>query len=179
MENASKQSVLSQILKQVRELIVAAGIALFALFFNSFVAQAVSIDQGPSMQPNLFRGDRVIIEKLSRNFRTPRRGDIVVALLPNEPISLIKRVIALPGERVQVRAGHVLIDNKPITEPWVVYWGGPDYPVTIIPANEIFILGDNRAQSRDSRMFGPVPLHEIEGSVLFVYWPLGHAGLAP
>jgi signal peptidase I len=78
-----------------------------------------------------------------------------------------------------VRAGHVLIDNKPIAEPWVVYWGGPDYPVSIIPANEIFILGDNRAESRDSRMFGPVPLDEIEGSVLFIYWPLGHAGLAP
>ena len=180
MENSSPERTWRRGLRLARELVIALGIACLAsLVLNTFVAHAVTIDQGPSMQPNLYRGDRVFIEKVSLNFHAPQRGDIIVVNLPGEPISLIKRVLALPGERVEVRRGHVWINAAQLAEPWVMYFGGPDYPATSVPRDHVFILGDNRAESRDSRMFGPVPLSEIEGRVLFIYWPPGHVGLAP
>ena len=180
MENSSPKRTWRRALRLARELVIALGLAfLGSLVLNTFVAHAVSIDQGPSMQPNLYRGDRVMIEKISLNFRVPQRGDIIVISRPGEPISLIKRVLALPGERVEVRRGHVWINAAPLAEPWVMYFGGPDYPVTLVPPDHIFILGDNRPESRDSRMFGPVPLSEIEGRVFFVYWPPERLGMAP
>jgi signal peptidase I len=180
MENSSPERTWRRALRLAHELVLALGLACLAsLFLNTFVAHAVSIDRGPSMQPNLHRGDRVFIEKVSLNFGAPHRGDIVVVNLPGEPISLIKRVLALPGERVEVRRGHVWINAAPLAEPWVMYFGGPDYPATSVPRGHVFILGDNRAESRDSRMFGPVPLSEIEGRVLFIYWPLGRIGMTP
>ena len=180
MEDSSRKRTWRGALRQMRGLVIALGLAgLASLFLNTFVAHAVSIDQGPSMQPNLYRGDRVFIEKVSLNFRTPQRGDIIVVNRPGEPISLIKRVLALPGERVEVRRGHVWINAAQLAEPWVMYFGGPDYPVTSVPRDHVFILGDNRAESRDSRMFGPVPLSEIEGRVLFIYWPPERVGMTP
>jgi signal peptidase I len=180
MENSSPERAWRRALRLARELVIALGLAFMgSLVLNTFVAHAVSIDQGPSMQPNLYRDDHVMIEKISLNFRTPQRGDIIVVSRPGEPISLIKRVLALPGERVEVRRGHVLINGSPLAEPWVTYFGGPDYPATSVPRDHVFILGDNRAESRDSRMIGPVPLSEIEGRVLFIYWPPEHVGLAP
>ncbi|MEW5717862.1 MAG: signal peptidase I [Chloroflexota bacterium] len=180
MQNSFSEHPGRFILRQARELVIALGLAFVAsLFLDTFVAHAVSIDQGPSMQPNLYRGDRVLIEKISLTFRAPQRGDIVVANRPGEPISVIKRVVAVRGERVAVRGGHVWINDAPLAEPWVTYFGGPDYPALIVPPDHVFIVGDNRAESRDSRTFGPVRLDEIEGRVLFIYWPPGHIGLAP
>ena len=180
MENFPLERTWYRALRLARELVIALAIACLAsLFLNTFVAHAVSIDQGPSMQPNLYRGDRVFIEKVSLNFGAPQRGEIVVVKGQAEPISLIKRVLALPGERIQVRAGHVLINGAQLAEPWVTYFGGPDYPATSVPRDHVFVLGDNRPESRDSRMFGPVPVSEIEGRVLFIYWPPERVGMAP
>ena len=180
MENSSPEHPWHRAVRLAGELFIALGLACLAtLFLNTFVAHAVSIDQGPSMQPNLYRGDRVMIEKISLNFGAPRRGDIVVVSRPSEPISLIKRVLALPGERIEVRRGHTLIDGVQLAEPWVAYFGGPDFPATLVPRDHVFILGDNRAESRDSRMIGPVRLSEIKGRVLFIYWPPEHVGMAP
>ncbi len=180
MQNSFPAHPRQFIIRQARDLVIALGLAFLAsLFLNTFVAHAVSIDQGPSMQPNLYRGDRVLIEKISLIFRAPQRGDIVVANRPGEPISLIKRVVALPGERVAVRGGHVWINDAPLAEPWVMYLGGPDYPATVVPPDHVFILGDNRAESRDSRTFGPVRFDEIAGRVFFIYWSPEHIGLVP
>jgi signal peptidase I len=152
---------------------------LIALFINVYVAQAVGIETGPSMQPNLYQGYRVVIEKVSYRFHLPRRGDIVVADRPGEEVSLIKRVIGLPGETIEVRDGHVMIDGQPIEEPWVADFGGPDYGPKEVPEGYVFILGDNRPVSRDSRSIGPVPLSTIEGRAWLVYWPLEEIRLMP
>lgn len=145
---------------------------LIALFINVYVAQAVEIEAGPSMQPNLYQSYRVMIEKVSYRFHPPDRGDIVVVDRPGEEVSLIKRVMGLPGETIEVRGGHVMIDGQSIEEPWVTYLGGPDYGPAEVPEGHVFILGDNRRVSRDSRAIGPVALSSIEGRVWLVYWPL-------
>jgi signal peptidase I len=144
---------------------------LVTLVVNTFVARAWVVD-GPSMQPNLYYGQRVMIEKVTyRFFHGPRRGDVVVVDVPGSPEPLIKRVVALAGETVEIHGGQVYTDGEPIEEPWVEYTATQDFPPTTVPPLHVFIIGDNRPNSRDSRAFGPVPVDQIEGRALFIYWP--------
>jgi signal peptidase I len=144
---------------------------LIALFVNIFVVQAMVV-QGPSMQPNLHYNQRVIVEKLTYRFiHGPRRGDVVVVEVADEEEPLIKRVVALSGETVEVRSGQVFVDGELLDEPWVVNQGGPYYAATLVPPLHVFILGDNRGSSRDSRAFGPVSVDRIVGRAWLVYWP--------
>ena len=149
---------------------------LITLAVNTFVARAWIVD-GPSMQPNLHYGERVMIEKITyRLFHGPRRGDIVVVDMPDSPEPLIKRVVALAGETIEIRGGQVYIDGEPVEEPWVEYTATQDFPPTTVPPMHVFIIGDNRPNSRDSRAFGPVHLDQVEGRALFIYWPPEHIG---
>ena len=145
---------------------------LIALVLRVEVAKAVEIEAGPSMQPNMYQGYRFMVEKVSYQLHLPRRGDIVVVDRPTGEVDLVKRVMGLPGETVEVRGGHVLINGQPVAEPWVRYFGGPDYGPELIPDGYIFIVGDNRQNSRDSRSIGPVALDTVDGRVWLVYWPL-------
>jgi signal peptidase I len=151
---------------------------VISLLINVYVAGATIVD-GPSMQPNLYTDYRVMTERVSYHLHPPRRGDVVVVERPDGEIPLVKRVLALPGEIVEVRGGHVYINHTPIREPWVTYWGGQDYPPTVVPVGHVFVLGDNRAVSRDSREIGPVPLDEVQRHVVFIFWPLDQIKLLP
>jgi signal peptidase I len=106
---------------------------LLALFIRTMVAEAAFVD-GPSMQPNLYTGFAILVEKVSYHLHQPQRGDVVLFDLPGEEQPLVKRVVALPGELVAVRGGHTYIDGQALAEPWVSYFGGPDYPATRVPA---------------------------------------------
>ena len=152
--------------------------AILSLFVNVYIAQATVVD-GPSMQPNLYTDYRVMTEKVSYRLHIPRRGDMVVVDRPDGEIPLIKRVVALPGEIVEVRKGHVYINNTPIREPWVTYWGGEDYPPLEVPVDHVFVLGDNRANSKDSREIGPVSLDLVSRHVIIIFWPLDKIKLMP
>jgi signal peptidase I len=143
-----------------------------ALFINVFVAQAMVV-QGPSMQPNLYYDQRVMVEKVTyRFFHGPRRGDVVIVEVPGEEEPLIKRVVALSGETVEVRDGQVLINGQLLEEPWTTRLGGASYAPTLVPPLHVFVLGDNRGSSRDSRAFGPVSVDQLVGRAWLVYWPL-------
>jgi len=149
---------------------------LVALFINVFVTQAMVV-QGPSMKPNLSYNQRVIVEKVIYRFvHGPRRGDVVVIDMPGEKELLVKRAVALPGETVAVQDGQVFINGQPLEEPWAIRQGGVDYPPTLVPPLHVFVLGDNREESRDSRYFGPVPVDQIGGQVRFIIWPLDRIG---
>ena len=152
---------------------------LLALLVNMFVGEAVAIEDGPSMQPNLYRGDRMLTEKISYQLHPPRRGDVVIVDRPGNEVTLVKRVVAIGGERVKVRNGHTFINGQPIEEPWVTHFGGPDYGPEVVPEDHVFILGDNRAVSRDSRAIGPVPVDSVRGRVVLVYWPPDQVQLVP
>ena len=150
---------------------------------HAAVAEARFIPSG-SMLPTLKVGDRVLIEKISYHARQPRRGDIVVFRPPpaveafgyDNHIPWIKRVIALPGERVGVREGKVWIDDAPLDERYLDE--PPFYAMTerIVPAGHVFVLGDNRNHSIDSHVWGTVPMGNIIGRASFRFWPLGHFG---
>jgi signal peptidase I len=149
-----------------------------ALFINVFVAQAMVIE-GPSMEPTLYYNERVVVEKLSYFVHEPRRGDVVVIDMPEHVEPLIKRVLGLPGETIAVQDGQVFIDDSPVVEPWAPHLGGPDYPPTVVPAGHVFVLGDNRGHSNDSRAFGPVRIDQIIGRAWVIYWPFNEAGPIP
>jgi len=153
--------------------------ALIALFINVYVAEAAEIEAGPSMQPNLYAGYRVMTEKISYYLHEPRRGDIVVVERPKNEGNLIKRVMGLPGEIIEVRSGHTYIDGEPVAEPWIQNFGGRDISATQIPEGHIFIIGDNRSNSRDSRDIGAVAITDIIGRAWFVYWPLENFWILP
>lgn len=142
--------------------------------------------QGVSMEPTLHTNERFITDKVAYRFNSPQRRDIVVINSPIEPdIELIKRVIGLPGEKISFQNGDVYVNGEKLTEPYVsskTFWyeenKNDDLKYTVkIPSNTIFVMGDNRDRSSDSRVFGPVPVSNIVGKADYRYAPLNKIGL--
>jgi signal peptidase I len=153
---------------------------VIALLINLFLAQSTVV-LGQSMEPSLHQDQRLIMEKIGYHWHGPRRGDIVVLPDPSGgPIPLIKRVVGLPGERITITDGRVYIDGKRLDEAYlpqvIIDSGGSTWTV---PPLRVFVLGDNRSNSKDSRYFGPVPIHAIIGHAIFRYWPLNAIGWLP
>jgi signal peptidase I len=158
----------------------------FALVFG-FVRPVVAAPfyvGSESMVPTLHVWDRLLINKLAYDIEGPERGDIVLFRDPEggeEP--LIKRVVGLPGDEIAVRGGKLLLNGKPQKESYVAHKTCIRYqpktcsfgPVTV-PEGHVFVMGDNRARSYDSRFFGPVPDDSLIGEALFRFWPPGRAG---
>ncbi len=173
---------------------VIGGAILIALVVRTFIFQTFWIPS-PSMSPTLVRNDRVLVNKLSYKVHDIHRGDVVVFERPtNEPDNkikdLIKRVIALPGERVSVRDGEVQIDGRSLTEPYThdlqtIYQPGCGTGDVTgidteqglkIPAGHVFVMGDNRVNSTDGRCFGPIDEDLVVGRAFFIIWPPAKAG---
>ncbi len=150
---------------------------IIALVINLFLAQATQV-LGQSMEPNLHTAQRVVVEKVTYHLlHGPRRGDIVVIDMPEQSEMLIKRVVGLPGETIEVRRGKVYIEGEELDEPWTVNPGGGSYGPHTIPPLHVFVLGDNRGASNDSRSFGTVAIEHIVGRAWFSYWPKEYIGL--
>jgi signal peptidase I len=184
--------------------ILLVSFALVFGFVRPFVVEAFYIPS-ESMVPTLRVGDRVLVNKFIYRFTEPERGDIVVfksveggSLPPGEnPIEriigffrndgaeeppredLIKRVVGVPGDEISVRGGRLLVDGELQREPYV----NKKYPdksfsdPTTVPKGHVFVMGDNRINSQDSRVFGPVPKRNIEGEAFLRFWPPGRIGL--
>jgi signal peptidase I len=172
---------------------------ILALFIRTFVVQAFKIPTG-SMETNLLIGDHLLVNKLvyapaaseleqAILARKPiERGHVVVFKFPEEPArDFIKRVIGLPGETVEIRSKRVYIDGEPLDEPYVHFLDPPvsrdhpeyglrgearrdDFGPEKIPEAHLFVLGDNRDNSRDSRFWGLLPVDQVKGRALIVYW---------
>ena len=147
---------------------------MVALVINLFVAQATRV-HGQSMEPTLHSDQRLVVEKLSYNswlhLRSPQRGDVVVLRINGMDELLIKRVIGLPGDQVEIRGGQVFINHQMLDEPYVVFPANGDYGPIDVPPLHLFVLGDNRNFSNDSRTFGPIPMKDVIGRAWFSYWP--------
>jgi signal peptidase I len=146
---------------------VAAAVVLRLWVFET------DIVEGNSMVPGLRPGDYILISKLGRT--APRRFDIITFRAPSGKDVLIKRVVGLPGEFVWIWGGHVFVDGGWLREPYVSKWkGGFDAPVGV-GRDSIYVLGDNRDSSEDSRIWGPIPLSSVRGRAMLVFFPFQRA----
>jgi len=144
---------------------------ILAQLIMTSVAQAFQVEQF-SMEPNLLPRDRVLVNKFIYHFRLPRAGEIIVLRPPTDPSrNYIKRVVATAGQTVQIRGGHVYVNAQPLREPYLRVETDGDYGPRLVPAHDIFVLGDNRGNSEDSRAFGFVPARNIIGEAILIYWP--------
>lgn len=167
----TRRSLLREILDTL--LMIVAIYTLINLLTARFVVE------GSSMNPNFASGQFIIVNRLSYLVGEPRRGDVVVFVSPDEPgHDFIKRVLGLPGETVAVRDGLVYINEEPLYEPYIS--APPTYQGEwTLGADEYFVLGDNRNNSRDSHAFGPLRRDKIVGQAWVVYWPLEDWGFVP
>jgi signal peptidase I len=153
---------------------------LIAVVLIVFIYQPVKVE-GTSMMPALTDQERIFINKFTYRFGLGNieRGDMVVFWYPLDPTkSYIKRVIGIPGDRVEIDAGQVIVNGQPLTENYVPeeYRDRQSYAPRTVPSGHYFVLGDHRGSSNDSRAWGCVERKYIYGKAVFVYWPLEKMG---
>lgn len=173
--------------RQIREWVTVIVVAVvIATLLRTFVVQQYYI-AGPSMETTLWGNDRVLVNKLAYRVGDPQRGDVIVfdRITTNgdtvQHDDLIKRVIGLSGETVEIRDCQVLINGTPIVEPWLAEvapevspesnCGTANLDPVQVGENQVFLIGDNRPMSFDSRMFGPIDRDLIRGKAMLVIWP--------
>lgn len=150
---------------------------LIAILINLFLAQPTRV-HGQSMEPNLHTNQRLVVEKISYRLHGPRQGDVVVFSMPQQSEELlIKRVIGLPGETVEIRDGRVYVNGTPLDEPYLNQETRGRFGPVVVPPLHVFVLGDNRNFSNDSRAFDAVPIKNILGRAWFSYWPVENLGM--
>jgi signal peptidase I len=178
----------------VELLVVAVAAVLIAFLLRTFVVATYSIPSA-SMEPTLMIGDRIVVDKLSYHLHGVGTGDIVVFSTPSSedcagpPVAdLVKRVIALPGQTISLSNGRVFINGKLLPEPWLppavrseTYPGPSTAPYSLhdpyrVPGGDVFMMGDNRPESCDSRYWGPIRESTIVGKVDVRVWPLSRFG---
>ena len=160
----------------LRDLAISLCISAFVIVF---LYQPVKVE-GTSMLPGLEDQERIFINKFVYRLEPIERGDVVVFRYPRDPSkSYIKRVIAVPGDRVAIRDGRVFVNGDPLPEPYVP-WQYRDFrslSEIVVPPQAYFVLGDHRSLSNDSREFGPVPAEFVAGKAVFIYWPMEKLGM--
>jgi len=159
-------------------LTLGAAVAL-AMLIHAFIGQPYTVF-GPSMQPTLVTGERVVLSKITYRFTEPANGDIVVVRYPvsvRNPSgrnSYIKRIVGMPGDMLEVRGGVLLRNGEQVDEPYLGETMKNDMPALTVPEGCVFVMGDNRNDSNDSRApdVGAIPMENVVGKVHWIYWPL-------
>lgn len=184
-DEAHRRRVWRQIREWVSVIVVA---VVIATLLRTFVVQQYYI-AGPSMETTLWGNDRVLVNKLSYRIGDPQRGDVIVfdRITTNgdsvQHDDLIKRVIGLGGETLEIRDCRVFIDGAPLAEPWLSdaptdeNCGTANLDPVRVGQDEVFLIGDNRPMSFDSRMFGPIDRDLIRGRAVVVIWPFDNITL--
>lgn len=146
------------------------------LAFQLFFLQSYRV-QGHCMEPNVYTGDRLWGSSLLLNTGL-HRGDIVVFEAPETPGKFfIKRIVALPGEVIAIHENHVYVNGRRITEPYLANPWFDEMPPTRVDGKSVWVMGDNRDQSNDSRLWGCLPLSHLRGRAMMRYWPISRIGL--
>lgn len=178
---------------EITEWIKALAIAGLLVFVIRWLLVSPFIVDGPSMEPNFWNRERIIVNKVLYDIRKPERGEVIVFHVPEEGRDFIKRVIGLPGETVKVEGDQVFINGEPLAENYLkdaydkahaegVLYNSSDaysnfpnekFPDAVVPEGMVFVMGDNRSNSEDSRRIGFIPTDRIVGRSDLIFWPLG------
>ena len=169
-----KQRAGSELKEWVKSIALAVVIALVIrlFFFETFLVE------GTSMHPTLQHHERLIVNKIVYNFKEPEQGDVIVF---NYSIrrDFIKRIIGLAGDEVEIRNGNLYVNEKLQEEPYIQNQAMYDFGPVVIPEGHVFVLGDNRDNSMDSRdpAVGSISVERVKGKAMVVFWPFSSAGL--
>ncbi len=165
-----------------RRLVAAVALAIVAAFAVNWLAVGLAYIPSTSMEPTLRAGDRILTDKITYRWTGLHRGDVVVFSLPadrryatfanGEPIRFIKRVVGLPGDSITCRDGRVYRDGVPLAEPYEPAGSRTECAQVTVPAGSLYVLGDDRTISRDSRDFGTVPIHDVSARLVTRIGPL-------
>ncbi len=152
---------------------IAAAIAV-ALLIRTFIVELYVVD-GPSMRPTLQHEERLVVNKFIYYVRDPKKGEVVIFRYPRDPSrDFIKRVIATAGDTIEIKDGRVYVNDQLLREDYILEKTRTEYPKVTIPEGTIFVMGDNRNNSEDSRFpdVGFVPLNLVKGEAVLVFWPV-------
>ncbi len=162
-----------------REVLETVLLTLLVFFLVRTFVQNFRIE-GNSMEPNLHNGQYLLISKVVYLLHPPERGDIIVFHFPKNPKrDFIKRIIGLPGEKIEIRGGRVFINDRELMEPYSPNSGSYSWGPEVAGKDEFFVLGDNRSNSSDSHNWGMLPRENIVGKAWLSYWPPQHWALIP
>lgn len=186
MEEEKAVSPKNELKGEAWEWIKAILIAAALVFLIRWFIFATYVVEGPSMQPNFHTGERLIVNKIIYSFRKPERGEVVVFHAPQGK-DYIKRVIALPGEKIKAVNNKVYVNDQELDEYYIQsaiderdkngkkYTD--DFPETVVPEGSVFVMGDNRLNSSDSRAIGPIEYKEVVGRADVLFWPIKDMGI--
>jgi len=162
-----------------RELVETVLLTLVIFFMIRFAIENYRIE-GYSMEPNFHDGQFLLVNKIQYLLAPPQRGDVIIFRYPLNPKkNFIKRVIGLPGETVEIRAGKVFVDGERINEEYPFNFADYDYGPITVGEDEYFVLGDNRPESSDSHSWGLLPTKDLIGKAWVSYWPPDEWGVVP
>jgi len=158
-------------------------LAIFVMIYL-FIMSPQEIN-GQSMEPTFFNAEYILTNKVTYKFRTPQRGDVIIFKSPrNKEVDYIKRIIGLPGDTILLQNNTFFVNGVPIEEPYLrpntATFGGSflhEGEEIVVPPEELFVAGDNRPHSSDSREFGPIPITDIIGVAILRYYPFDKVGV--
>lgn len=147
---------------------------VMALLIRTFIVELYIVD-GPSMRPTLQHEERLVVSKFIYKIRNPEKGEILIFKYPRDPSrDFIKRVIAVGGDTIEIKEGRVYVNDQMLKEDYILEKTRTEYPKVTVPEGTVFVMGDNRNNSDDSRFadVGFVPLDLIKGKAMMIFWPI-------
>lgn len=168
--------------QEIKDWVVSILIAVVLAFFIRYFIVELYMVEGPSMRPTLVNSERLVVNKFIYRFKQPERGDVLVFRYPRDPSrDFIKRVIAVAGDTIEIKDGRVFLNGQLQNEPYILEKTRSSYSLATVPEGTIFVMGDNRNNSEDSRFkdVGFVPLDMIKGKAVMVFWPLDQMKTLP
>ncbi|MGI6091456.1 MAG: signal peptidase I [Veillonellaceae bacterium] len=168
--------------EEVKDWIVSILIAVVLAFFIRHYIVELYMVEGPSMRPTLQNGERLVVNKFIYRFNKPTKGEIIVFRYPRDPSrDFIKRVIAEPGDTIEIKDGRVFVNGQLLNEPYILDKTRGSYNLATVPDGHIFVMGDNRNNSEDSRYrdVGFVSYDLVKGKAVMIFWPLDHIKSLP
>lgn len=168
--------------EEIKDWVISIIIAIVLAFFIRHYIVELYMVEGPSMRPTLQNGERLVVNKFIYRFNKPEKGEVIVFRYPRDPSrDFIKRVIAIPGDTIEIKDGRVFVNGQLQNEPYILDKTRGSYPLSKVPEGHVFVMGDNRNNSEDSRFkdVGFVSYELIKGKAIMIFWPLDHIKSLP
>jgi len=169
--------------EEIKDWVVSILIAVVLAFFIRYFIVELYMVEGPSMRPTLVTNERLVVNKFIYRFKAPEKGDVLVFRYPKDPSrDFIKRVIGVAGDTVEVKDSRVLVNGQLLNEPYILEKTiRNSYSLATVPTGHIFVMGDNRNNSEDSRYadVGFVPLEMVKGKAVMIFWPIDNIKTLP